>query len=98
MVGVPAADWSLEPTATGDGSHRNIILFPPEMNVRLSFLHGSVLDTRKNSSYCVTSLSKLVEMMNKVNSPTFYCTDKKKNKFSSYIRKFRMEQLLQSHD
>jgi hypothetical protein len=38
MVGVPAADWSPEPTATGDGSHRNIILFPPEMNVRLSFL------------------------------------------------------------
>jgi hypothetical protein len=37
MVGVPAADWSPEPTATRDGSHRNIILFPPEMNVRISF-------------------------------------------------------------
>jgi hypothetical protein len=38
VVGVPVADWSPEPTATGDGSHRNIILFPPEMDVRLSFL------------------------------------------------------------
>jgi hypothetical protein len=36
MVGVPVADWSPGHTATGDGSHRNIILFPPEMDVRLS--------------------------------------------------------------